>query len=174
MKVLILLYPFNGQPFKLRIQEMNKLICREFTPGRRFMGRLPHGKDIIGLIENFCKENSVQTATFSLIGAVSAATLGAYDQKQLVYVTFKETAALEILSCIGNISLKEGSPFVHAHIVLGDEQGKVIGGHLFSETLIFAGEIEIRELTGPRLERAYDPITGLALWTPADPSDFRL
>ena len=146
---------------------MDKLIFREFTPGRRFMGRLPHGKDIITVIEDFCKENSVQAATFSLIGAVSAATLGAYDQKQQVYVSFKESAALEILSCIGNISLKEGRPFVHAHIVLGDEQGKVIGGHLFSETLIFAGEIEIQELTGPPLERTYDRETGLALWAPA-------
>lgn len=132
------------------------------------MGRLPQGKDIITVIESFCKENSVQTAAFSLIGAVSAATLGAYDQKQLVYVTFKENAAFEILSCSGNISLKEGRPFVHAHIVLGDEQGKVIGGHLFSETLVFAGEIEIRELTGPPLERTYDPTSGLALWPPGD------
>ncbi len=60
------------------------------------MGRLPHGKDLITSVENFCKETSVETGVFSLIGAVSSATLGAYDQKQQVYVTFKEEGDLEI------------------------------------------------------------------------------
>jgi len=103
-------------------------------------------------------------ATFSMIGAVSSATIGAYDQKQQVYITFTEKAPFEILSCIGNISLKDGKPFVHAHILLGDEKGKTIGGHLFSEPLIFAGEIEIQELKGKPMERAYDSTTGLMLW----------
>jgi predicted DNA-binding protein with PD1-like motif len=58
----------------------------------------------------------------------------------------------------------DGSPVVHAHIVLGDTQGKLIGGHLFSETIIFAGEISLQALTGKPLERTYDEKTGLSLW----------
>ncbi|MCP4108099.1 MAG: DNA-binding protein [Desulfobacteraceae bacterium] len=143
---------------------MEKLVCSEFQLGRRFIGRLPHDKDLIACIEDFCKENSIQMATFSLIGAAKSATIGAYDQKQQVYVTFTEKAPLEIVTCIGNVSLKDGNPFVHAHIELGDEQGKTFGGHLFSETIIYAGEIDIQELTGKPLERAYDETTGLALW----------
>lgn len=103
-------------------------------------------------------------ATFSVIGAVSSATIGAYDQKQQVYVTSKEEAPLEIVSCIGNVSLKDGKPFIHAHILLADEQGKTIGGHLFSETIIYAGEINLQELTGKPMERTYDNDTGLMLW----------
>jgi len=143
---------------------MEKLVCREFKPGRCFVGRLPHGKDLVQSVENFCKENSIFMATFSLIGAVTSATIGAYDQKQQVYVTFKENAPLEIVICAGNVSIKDGNPVVHAHIVLGDEQGKTIGGHLFSETLLFAGEIEIQELTGSPMERTSDTTTGLMLW----------
>jgi uncharacterized protein len=143
---------------------MEKLICREFKPGRRFVGRLPHGKDLIQSVESFCKENSILMATFSLIGAVTSATIGAYDQKQQVYVTFKENSPLEIVICAGNVSIKDGNPVVHAHILLGDEQGKTISGHLFSETLLFAGEIEIQELTGNPIERASDTTTGLMLW----------
>ena len=136
----------------------------EFKPGRFFLGTLPYGKDLIASIENFCKEASIQMAIFSVIGSVSYVTLGCYDQKQQVYVTFKEEAPLEVIACIGNISIKDGRPFVHAHIVLSDEKGKIIGGHLFSETIIFAGEINLQELKGNSFERAYDNKTGLMLW----------
>ena len=69
---------------------MTNLASSEFKPGRRFVCRLPHGKDLITSIEDFCIELSIQMATFSIIGAVSSVTVGAYDQKQQVYITFKE------------------------------------------------------------------------------------
>ncbi|MBC8198598.1 MAG: DNA-binding protein [Desulfobacteraceae bacterium] len=143
---------------------MKKPSCFEFQQGRIFVGRLPHGKDLILSVEEFCEDASIQMATFSVIGAVSSATIGAYDQKQQVYVTVKEEAPLEIVSCMGNVSLKDGKPFIHAHILLADEQGKTIGGHLFSETIIFAGEINLQELTGKPMKRTYDNDTGLMLW----------
>ena len=136
----------------------------EFKPGRCLVGRLAHGQDLIGSIEAMCREASIQMAAFSLIGAVSSVTFGAYDQKQQVYVTIKEDAAFEIVSCTGNVSLKEGHPFVHAHILLADEQGRTLGGHLFSETIVYAAEIYLQELAGPPLARFFDQTTGLMLW----------
>ncbi len=136
----------------------------EFQPGRRFIGRLPHNKDLITSIEQFAKENNIEMATFSVIGAVSSATFGFYDQKQQVYVSSSEKKSFEIASCQGNISLKDGQPFAHVHAVLADEEGKGISGHIFSETLIFAGEIDIQELQGKSFHRKHDEITGLMLW----------
>jgi len=147
---------------------MDKLNSFEFKPGRRFLGRLPHGKDLITSIEDFCKASSIQMATFSVIGAVSSATLGAYDQKQQVYATFTQEEPHEIVSCTGNVSLLDEKPVVHAHIVLGNLEGKTIGGHVFSETIIYAAEIDLQELTGTPLERAYDDTTGLMLWKISD------
>jgi len=143
---------------------MKNISYSEFQTGRFFLGKLPFGRDLIASVEDFCKETSIQTAVFSALGSVSSVTLGCYDQKQQVYVTFNEESSLEITACIGNVSIKGGSPFVHAHIVLSDEKGKIIGGHLFSETIIFAGEISIHELKGKPFERAYDNKTGLMLW----------
>ena len=143
---------------------MEKLACTEFKLGRLFMGRLPHGQDLIASIEGFCQEASIQTATFSLIGAVSSFTIGAYDQKQQVYITATEKGPFEIITCTGNVSLMDGKPFVHAHIALGDQEGVLAGGHLFSETIIYAGEICLQELAGKPLERTYDETTGLSLW----------
>jgi len=135
-----------------------------FEGGRDILGRLPKDEDLVSAIEALCTEHNVETAVFSLIGSVTAATLGAYDQRQQVYVTLKKDEPMEIVSCTGNVSLKDGRPFVHAHAVLTDMNGDAVGGHIFSETTIFAGEIYLRELVGPPLERKHDGWTGLYLW----------
>ncbi|MBW2603060.1 MAG: DUF296 domain-containing protein [Deltaproteobacteria bacterium] len=143
---------------------MGELICSEFKLGRRLLGRLPYGKDLITSIVEFCTASDIQAATFSVIGSVSSATIGIYDQKQHIYVTFTENVAMEIVNCIGNVSLKDKTPVIQSHIVLADEHGKIIGGHLFSETILFAGEIDLQEMIGKPLERVYDDKTGLMLW----------
>lgn len=136
----------------------------EFNPGRRFICRLPHNKDLITSIETFAKENKIEMAVFSAIGAVSSVTFGFYDQKQQVYISSTQNKPYEIASCQGNISLKDGKPFAHVHAVLADEDGKSISGHIFSETLVFAGEIDIQELKGNPFHRKHDQTTGLMLW----------
>jgi predicted DNA-binding protein with PD1-like motif len=143
---------------------MEMIAYSTFNSGRCMLGRLPHGSDLITTIEAFCVENSIQMAVFNVIGAVKSATLGSYDQNQQVYVTYKKEEALEIVNCTGNISLKGARVTVHAHAVLADIDGRTIGGRVFSETLVYAGEIYIRELLGEPLEREYDDITGLSLW----------
>ncbi len=143
---------------------MEKLVCREYSAGRRFVGRLAHGGDLLEMLETFCVRHQIQAAGFSLIGAVSTATLGTYDQSQQVYATFTVEGNLEILSGTGNVSLKEGKPFIHAHVVLGREGGETIGGHLFAGTTVFAGEVLITELVGEAPVRSHDDVTGLMLW----------
>ena len=135
-----------------------------FKAGRCILGRLPHGKDLVKTIEDFCVQNSIKTGVFSIIGSVTSVTMGSYDPKQQVYVTAKKEESLEIVHCTGNISLKDGKVSVHAHAVLADIEGRTIGGHIFSETEVYAGEIYIQELLGKPLEREYDDTTGLSLW----------
>jgi predicted DNA-binding protein with PD1-like motif len=136
-----------------------------FDIGRCFLGRLAHGSDLLTAVENFCTDKNIKTAVFTMIGALKHVTLGAYDQKQQVYVTFKKQGPLEIVHCQGNVSFKEGERLVHAHATLANINGLVVGGHLFSESIIFAGEIFVQELTGPDLHRKYDKQTGLWLWS---------
>ncbi|OEU44994.1 MAG: hypothetical protein BBJ60_06620 [Desulfobacterales bacterium S7086C20] len=140
-------------------------MASEFKAGRCMLGRIAKGRDLVTAIEDFCLEHSIQTAMFSIIGAVASVTLGSYDQKQQVYVTFKKEEPMEIVHCTGNVSLKEDRPMIHAHGVFADIDGHTLGGHLFSETKVYAGEIYIRELSGTPLIREYDEETGLYLWT---------
>jgi len=143
---------------------MDTISHATFETERCILGRLPHGKDLLKTIEEFCAQNSIQTGVFSIIGSVMSATLGSYDQNQQVYVTFKKEEPLEIVHCTGNVSLKDGKIAVHAHAVLADIDGQAVGGHIFSETVVYAGEIYIQELLGKPLEREYDDTTGLPLW----------
>ena len=143
---------------------MDKITYAAFEKGRCVLGTLPYGKDFVKTIEGFCVQDSIQTGVFSVIGAVMSVTLGSYDQNQQVYVTYKKEEPLEIVHCTGNISLKDGRVAVHAHAVLADINGQTIGGHIFSETVVYAGEIYFQELLGKPLKREYDDTTGLALW----------
>ncbi len=138
----------------------------EYNTGRCLLATLKPGEDLIGAIEQFCRAVSVETACCSVWGAVSAFTIGVYDQQQQVYVTHSETAPREILSCTGTVSMQEGMPVVHARIVLADEAGGVTGGRLFSDTRIFAAELLLKELIGPPPKRGYDSDIGMMLWRP--------
>lgn len=100
----------------------------------------------------------------SVIGATSLATIGYYDQATHQYHKKAFRGEMEIVSCLGNVSLKEGKAFLHLHAVLGDTKLRCWGGHLFPGSMVFAAEASIQELKGPRLERVPDPGTGLALW----------
>lgn len=141
---------------------------REFNTGRRLVGALKKGADLIGAVERFCRAASVRTARFSVWGAVSGFTVGVYDPTQQVYVTHSETAPREVVSCTGTVSQEDGRPAVHARIILADAEGGLTGGRLFSDTRIFAAEIVLDELLGPPLERGYDSDTGMMLWRLSD------
>ncbi len=131
--------------------------------GRAFLVRTEHDSDMIKFIADFAKKQEITTATFTAIGALKSAKLGFYDQHKHEYSEHMLSAPQEIASCVGNISIKEGEPFVHAHVVLGDENGNVKAGHLL-EGKVFAAEIHLFELLGEKIERENDAVTGLSLW----------
>ncbi|MDP8235413.1 MAG: DNA-binding protein [Candidatus Erginobacter occultus] len=135
-----------------------------YESGRIIIRRLPHNGDLVNEITELARREGITTGTVSAIGAVKRARIGYYDQDARLYRERDLEEPREICSCLGNISLKEGEVFVHAHVVLADGEGKTAGGHLCPGTIIFAAECRIEELRGCPLERGYDDETGLALW----------
>jgi uncharacterized protein len=136
----------------------------EVTGNRIFMARLGHGADLLAEITALCKERDISLGQVSAIGAVKKACVGFYDQGKRVYEYITFDRPMEIANLTGNISIKDGAPFVHAHVTLADEKGAAFGGHLAPGTIIFAGEMIIESFDGPQLSRAFDQETGLALW----------
>jgi uncharacterized protein len=136
-----------------------------FQLGRIFMERLPHDGDLLQVLTAFCREQQVQTGILSVIGAVKQGVFSCYDQGKQVYETVTLEEELEIVHCQGNVSLLDGRPFVHAHISFSRASGETLAGHLMEGTILFAGELVLRELLGPARNRRKDPVTGLNLWT---------
>ncbi|MDP8262341.1 MAG: DNA-binding protein [Candidatus Ancaeobacter aquaticus] len=131
-----------------------------------FIGRLPHNEDLLGALTDVCKKKNIQLGTISVIGAVSNVVLGYYDQDKRTYgESVRLTEKMEIVSCSGNISLKDDEIFVHAHVSVADSRGICYGGHLMNGTIVFAAEYHITELDGKLLIRKPDNQTGLNLWS---------
>jgi predicted DNA-binding protein with PD1-like motif len=141
-----------------------KIPYRQYQLGRRLLAGLPSNQDLIASVAELCRSASIGMAAFTVAGAVSAYTIGVFDQRQQVYVTVKESQASEIIVCQGHVSLQENTPFVYGHIAVCDEKGHITGGRLFSDTMLFVGEIDLQELLGDVLPRSYDPSTGRLLW----------
>lgn len=144
-------------------------IVRTFKPQTIHMGRLEKGADIINSLETYCAERGIQAGWVNLLGALDKATLSYYDQREHKYYHRPLYGEYEIVSCSGNISLKDGKPFAHLHIVLGDTEYNTVGGHLWPGTVsVFAAEFVIFEVENPAgetpLTRCADVETGLALW----------
>ncbi len=137
---------------------------KEVQRGRLLVGRLDHGADLLGEITAICRDADVRLARIQAIGAVQKARLAYYDQTEKTYRSFEFSQPLEILSLAGNVSIRDGEPAVHAHLVLADAEGNAFGGHLAEGTVVFACECMIEELVGEEFVRNHDEPTGLPLW----------
>jgi len=128
------------------------------------MFRLPKTSDLLGELTALCARENVTRGMVSLIGALECAQIGYYHQDTHEYAGMTVNEHVEILSGQGNVSLKDGKPFVHLHLVLGRSDGSCLGGHAAEGCRIFACEAVILVLDGPELVREPDEPTGLALW----------
>ncbi len=131
---------------------------------RTFIGQLPNGADLYESLTKIVREEDITLARIVAIGATSHAVVAYYDQDAKKYMNMEFTGGMEILTCSGNVSLRDGKPFVHIHILLGDRQGRVFGGHVMPGTKVFACELFIDQFEGEELQRSFDEQTGLHLW----------
>lgn len=140
-------------------------IMRKIKSSRFFMGKLEHGSDLLEEITAICQKEDIRLGRIEALGAVKRACLGFYNQLSREYQFLELNEPLEITNLVGNVSLKDGNPIVHAHITLADESGKAYGGHLAPGTIVFACELSLESFDGPCFERDFDHETGLPLWT---------
>ncbi len=139
-------------------------MLRRVKPREVFMGRLSHGSDLLEEIGNMCLKENIQLGWIEALGAVKSARLAFYNQETHEYQFFVKEEPLEITKLAGNVSLKDGHPFIHAHITLADKTGNAYGGHLAPGTVVFACEFRVEVFDGPGIKREFDEATGLPLW----------
>ena len=108
------------------------------------------------------EKEKIALAEVSGIGAVNAFTVGVYDTAKKKYYANEFSGAYEIVSLSGNITQKDGKPYLHLHFSAGDSAGRVFGGHLNSAVISATAEIFVRTLCGT-VGRRFDEGIGLNL-----------
>jgi len=136
---------------------------KEGKPSRIIVERFRTGDDILERLNALVRGNNVRAGSFSAIGAVEKATVGIFVGEGQ-YSEIEIEGPLEILSCVGNVSLKDDLPFVHAHITLADTKGRAYGGHLMQGCIVGATfEVSLLRYDNLELGRKLDPQTKLYL-----------
>ncbi len=80
-------------------------------------------------------EDKVTTALVTGIGGVREVKLAYFDQKKKRYEEKAFDEKMELVSLIGNVTMKGGERFLHAHGTFGRDDYSVIGGHIVSAVI---------------------------------------
>ncbi|MGN6531875.1 MAG: PPC domain-containing DNA-binding protein [Ginsengibacter sp.] len=123
---------------------------------------LETGEEVMEKIMEFATKEKISTSQFTGIGAFSETTAGFFDFSIRDYkkISFKEQ--MEVLALNGDITTFQGEYKIHAHVILGKEDGTAHGGHLLKATVHPTLEIILNE-SPAYLSRKINKESGLAL-----------
>lgn len=119
-----------------------------------FAVRLQPDQDLKEWIDQWAITNEIDAACIiSCVGSLKSTCIRFAGRIETPLIKGK----FEILSLVGTLS-RHGS---HLHITVGDEDGKVAGGHLKNGSLVnTTAEIIIGRLPNYEFRREWDAITG--------------
>ena len=121
------------------------------------------GDEVVSGLTSFAKEKGLAASHFTAIGAFQDVTLGYFDWQKKEYQKIPLREQVEVLSLVGDVALKpDGSPQLHAHVVVGRPDGTTRGGHLLEAHVRPTLEVVLVE-SPVHLQRQHDPESGLAL-----------
>ncbi|MFH0817723.1 MAG: PPC domain-containing DNA-binding protein [Candidatus Micrarchaeota archaeon] len=121
---------------------------------RALVLRLEKGEEVVNSIERACIEHGINAGLVFGIGALSECTLYASaSANHLEPNALELKEPLEIASASGNITLKEGKPYLHLHATLGRADHLALAGHLKRGVISLTGEFFILESAGPLLRK---------------------
>ncbi len=120
------------------------------------------GEELMEGVKEFCKENHIESAFFSAIGATNEVELAWYDLEAKKYVTTLLKEDMELVSLTGNVSYMDNDIVVHNHGVFSFKDMSTKAGHVMKVVISGACEITLHKIEGA-IERAYDDETGLNL-----------
>lgn len=128
--------------------------------GSDIIARFDKGDKVMESLGEIAEKEGIQSGFVSAIGAVNQAELSYYVLEKQAYETVNFEEDFEVLSMNGTLSVVEGSPHQHIHMVLGREDYSTIGGHLQDATVSITLEVHITVLD-EEVDRSKDKDTGV-------------
>ncbi len=133
-----------------------------FVMGSIYFVRLDPGDKIIASLQALCERDRIGAGFFEGLGAVSEADVAHFNPASHDYATTHIIEPREIVSLLGNITVLDGKPVIHAHIALAGRDFGVRGGHLREAVVSATAEITLTRLFED-IGRKHDPTTGLSI-----------
>ena len=128
-----------------------------------YVVRLDVGDEIFESLTKICKKENILSATVQGLGAVDDVTVGYYSISEEKYLNKTFNHQFEMIALNGNITKKDGEPYLHLHIALSDENFTFIGGHLNRAVISITAEIFITVLS-EEVNRRINPKTKLNIF----------
>ena len=122
--------------------------------------RLDKGDEIVKSLLDVAKKEKLTLASVSGIGATDDFEVGVFDLARSDYEHVRFGGNHEIVSLVGNVTAKDGAPYLHLHIACAGEGGKIVGGHLFEGKISLTAEIFLQKGSG-RAGRLRDETLGI-------------
>ena len=120
------------------------------------------GDQVVAGLKAFAEEEHLAASHFTAIGAFKDVILGYFDWEKKDYLKIPVHEQVEVLSLVGDVTVNDGKPNIHAHVVLGKRDGSTCGGHLIEAQVRPTLEVILTE-SPAHLERRFDKEAGLAL-----------
>lgn len=120
------------------------------------------GDQVMASLKAFAQEQGFAASHFTAIGAFKRATVGYFDLEKKDYVKIPIDEQVEVLSMVGDITISDAKPNIHAHVVFGRRDGSTCGGHLIEAEVKPTLEVMLTE-SPAHLERRFDRQAGLPL-----------
>jgi len=133
---------------------------------RTFVIVLATDDEAVKSLTSFAVNQRLAASHFTAIGAFSRAVVAYFDWSAKQYRHISIDEQVEVLSLMGDVTIEDGKPKVHAHVVLGKADATAHGGHLIEASVRPTLEIVVTETPRP-LHRRFDPPSGVALIDPA-------
>ncbi|USN48255.1 MAG: DNA-binding protein [Pseudobdellovibrionaceae bacterium] len=133
-----------------------------FESQGRFVVVLEKGEKVAEKLTQAAEEYNWKGGELHAIGALKDVELGYYDAEKKEYIRKTFVDEYELISMHGNVSLKNGDPYVHIHASLGDRDFAVFGGHVFEAVVAVTFEAFVVPF-GQMPVREFSPNIGLDL-----------
>ncbi|MGI6607834.1 MAG: PPC domain-containing DNA-binding protein [Erysipelotrichaceae bacterium] len=124
--------------------------------------RIDRGEEIVSSLMKVVNEYEIRLGTVQALGATNYVKVGLFNVEEKKYYSNVLTGDMEITSLIGNISQKDGEPYLHLHINVADGKQNVYGGHLNECVISATCELFIDVIDG-EVNRRFAEETGLNL-----------
>jgi predicted DNA-binding protein with PD1-like motif len=109
---------------------MQYKLLNEIQGVKTFLLAFSTGERLTDQIMAFAADHKISAAYISGIGGLSAVTLAYFDWETKKYNPIPLDEQVELVSFIGNLSMAEGNPRLHAHVAVGRSDGCTMAGHL--------------------------------------------